>query len=375
MTPAGRHPRAHDPAARQALDIAYVLPYLRGHGLVSAKAVVDGSLRIVDRSARNRVFVVTSDGERGLVVKQADDGEPTGTRHEAAVLERLRAADRRFATRLPAPILYDAAAGILVLEAAREPQDLRRRHARGRYSCEIAAQTGRTLALLHATPPAALGDRAGPWHAPSGLRLHRPSVRDVGQLTSAALDLVGAIQRSDELCTALDALRESPRDDALIHGDVRWENVLTARAPDRTSARRTRVLLLDWECAGPGDPGQDVGAFLGEYLGDWIRSIPIVDLDDPGRLIASAARPLARMRPAIGAFWHAYRGHDGGERDGPVLRRAARFAAVRVLAAAYEESLTRNVLSGSGHFALQLSTNILRRPERAITHLLGLTAA
>jgi aminoglycoside phosphotransferase (APT) family kinase protein len=204
--------------------------------------------------------------------------------------------------------------------------------------------------------------------------MHRPSIRDAGELTSAAMEFVGAIQRSDELCTALDALHASPRDDALIHGDVRWDNVLTARASDRASARRARVLLLDWECAGPGDLSQDVGAFFGEYLRDWTRSIPIVDPDDPGRLIASAGRPLARMRPAIGAFWKAYRGHDGGERDGLVLRRAARFAAVRVLAAAYEESLTRNVLSASAHFALQLSTNILRRPDQAIAHLLGIGA-
>ncbi|HEV7883898.1 MAG TPA: phosphotransferase [Solirubrobacteraceae bacterium] len=350
------------------------MPYLLRHDLVTARAVVDGGLRIVDRSGRNRVFVVTANGERGLVVKQADDGDPAGTRHEAAVLERLRAADRRLAMRLPAPVLYDAAAGILVLEAARDPQDLRRRHARGRYSREIAAQTGRTLALLHAMPPAALGDRAGPWHAPSALRMHRPSIRGAGQLTSAALGLVAAIQRSDELCTALDALYSSPRDDALIHGDVRWDNILTARASERTSARRARVLLLDWECAARGDPSQDVGAFFGEYLGDWIRSIPIVDPGDPGRLVARAGRPLARMRPAIGAFWHAYRGHDGGERDGLVLRRAAQFAAVRVLSAAYEESLTRNVLGGSAHFALQLSTNMLRRPDRAMTQLLGLSA-
>jgi aminoglycoside phosphotransferase (APT) family kinase protein len=355
------------------LDIADVVPYLLAHNLVTARAVVDGSLRIVDRSGRNRVFVVTANGERGLVVKQARDGEPGGTGHEAAVLERLRAADRRFTTRLPAPVFYDAAAGILVLEAARDPQDLRRRHARGRYSREIAAQVGRTLGLLHATPPAVLRDRAGPWGGRLGLRMHRPSLRDAVELTSAAIDLVGAIQRSDELCTALDALRASPRDDALVHGDVRWDNLLSAGAPNGTSARRGRVLLLDWECAGTGDPSQDVGAFFGEYLHDWIRSIPIVDADDPGRLIASAGRPLVRMRPAIGAFWQAYRGPAGGERAALLLRRAVRFAAVRVLAAAYEESLTRNVLSGSAHFALQLSTNILRRPDRAIAHLLGLS--
>ena len=356
------------------LDIADVLPYLLERDLVSARAVVDGGLQIVDRSRRNRVFVVTSNGTRGLVVKQSDDGDRAATRHEATVLERLRAADRRFTTRLPAPVSFDAATGILVLEAARDPQDLRRLHARGRYSRELAAQIGRTLALLHGTPVAALGDRGGPSDARSALRMHRPSVRDRGHLTDAALELVGAIQRSEELCAALDELDASSRDDTPAHGDLRWDNVLAARAPDGTSARRSRVLLLDWESAGPGDRSQDVGSFLGEYLYDWMRSIPIVDRDDPARLIESAGRPLARMRPAIAAFWQAYSDHDGGEPDGALLRRAARFAAVRVLASAYEESLTRIVLSGSAHFALQLSTNILRRPDRATASLLGLGA-
>ena len=358
------------------LDIADVLPYLLERDLVSAGAVVDGSLRIVDRSRRNGVFIVTSNGERGLVLKQAYDGDAAGTRYEATVLERLRAADDRFAARLPVPILHDAAAGILIVEAAQDPQDLRQRHARGRYSREVAAQVGRTLAVLHATPPSALGDRPGPWDARSALRIHRPSVRGAHELTAAALELVGAIQRSEELCAALDALYASPLRDAPIHGDVRWDNVLTARAAAGTSARRARVLLLDWESAGPGDPSQDVGAFIGEYLHDWVRSIPIVDPGEPARFIAGAGRPLARMRPAISAFWQAYCDHEGGGgRDGPLLRRAARFAAVRVLASAYEESLARSVLSASAHFALQLCMNILRRPDEAIAQLLGIGAA
>jgi aminoglycoside phosphotransferase (APT) family kinase protein len=148
--------------------------------------------------------------------------------------------------------------------------------------------------------------------------------------------------------------------------------VLAARAPRGSSARRSHLLLLDWESAGAGDPSQDVGTFFGEYLSDWIRSIPIVEPKDPGRLVASARRPLTRMRPAITAFWAAYSGRDEG--DGLLLRRAVRFAAVRVLAGAYEESLARSTLSGSAHFALQLSANILRRPDQAIAHLLGIKA-
>jgi aminoglycoside phosphotransferase (APT) family kinase protein len=353
------------------LDIADVLLYLLKRDLVSARAVVDGSLQIVDRSRRNLVFVITADSEHGLVVKQAAD-DPAGIDHEATVLKRLRAADRRLAVRLPAPVFYDAGAGILVLEAARDPRTLREQHARGRYSCALAAQIGRTLAALHATPPAALGGRAAPWDMRSALRMHRPSMRDCERLTEAAIEFVGAVQRSEGLCAALDALHASACDDVLIHGDVRWDNVLAARVPRGASARRSHALLLDWESAGPGDPSQDVGAFFGEYLSDWVRSIPIVDPKDPGRLIASARRPLTRMRPAISAFWAAYCGRDQG--DGLLLRRAARFAAVRVLAAAYEESLTRNVLSGSARFALQLSANVMRRPDEAIAHLLGISA-
>jgi hypothetical protein len=126
--------------APYVLGIEDVLAYLLEHDLVDARAVVDGRLRIVDMSRRNRVFVVTSSGERGLVVKQADDGDGAATRHEAAVLEGLRGAEHRLATRLPVPVRYDAAENILVLEAAREPQDLRRRHVGGRYSREVAAQ-------------------------------------------------------------------------------------------------------------------------------------------------------------------------------------------------------------------------------------------
>jgi hypothetical protein len=137
------------------------------------------------------------------------------------------------------------------------------------------------------------------------------------------------------------------------------------------------VLLIDWESAGRGDPSLDLGAFFGEYLHAWLGSIPIVDPKDPGRLLAHAGRPLARMRPAVGAFWLSYTRHAaaGAPELGRLLRRAASCAAVRVLTSAYEDSLSRHELGGRAHFALQLSLNILRRPDEAIAHLLGLSAA
>jgi aminoglycoside phosphotransferase (APT) family kinase protein len=354
------------------------MAYLLERGLISEEAVVDGGLRIVDMSRRNRVFVVTSDGEPGYVVKQPSDGDDAGVRHEATVLERLRAADPRLAAQLPAPVSYDPAAGVLVLEAARDARDLRARHARGRFSRELAARVGRALALLHATPTATLGEQGTPWDPRWALRLHHPTLTTAQHmLTGAASELVRMMQQSQELCTALDELHASLRETALIHGDVRWDNVLTAGAPSGASPRRSRVLLVDWESAGRGDPSLDLGAFFGEYLHAWVRSIPIVDPADPGRLLAHAGRPLAHMRPALQAFWLSYARHSPAaapELDRR-LRRAASCAAARVLTGAFEGSLLRHELRGSAWFALQLSLNILRRPDEAIVHLFGISPA
>jgi len=362
---------------QSVLDIADVMPYLLERDLISPGAVVDGGLRIVDMSRRNRVFVVTADGGPGFVVKQPGDADNDGVRHEALVLERLRAVDPRLAARLPMPISYEPAGGVLVLEAAPDAQDLRERHARGRFSRGVAAQIGRTLALLHATPPAVLGDQGGPWDAGWSLRLHRPSLQAAQHMTSGACELVSTIQRSEELCAALDELHASGHDGTLIHGDIRWENVLSARAPSASSPRRSRVLLVDWEAAGRGDPSLDLGAFFGEYLHTWMRSVPIVDPKEPGRLLAHAGRPLAHMRPAMSAFWQSYAHHSPstGQQLGRLLRRTVSCAAVRVLMCAYEESMSHSEPRGSARFALQLSLNILRRPDEAIAHLLGLSAS
>ena len=95
------------------------------------------------------------------------------------------------------------------------------------------------------------------------------------------------------------------------------------------------MLLVDWELAGPGSPAFDVGSVLAEYLRFWVASVPIVDPADPGRLVAQAGYPLRRMRPAIQAFWSAYRRASPVR---PALRRVVELAAVRVLQSAVERA-------------------------------------
>jgi aminoglycoside phosphotransferase (APT) family kinase protein len=358
------------------LDLADIPKYLMDRNLLGPEAVVDGQLQVVDASRLNRVFVVTAEQEQGFVLKLTGEVGDAGVAHEAAVLERLRAVDPdgKLASWLPEVVSYDPGEGALVLEATPGARDLGRHHQRGRFSVILAHAAGRALGMLHSLPTAALGL---PTSIDSDWRraLHRPDLASVNDSSTGALDLIRLVQRSAELCSRLDELDASSSVESVIHGDVRWDNCLAIRS--RGSGSWRRLLLIDWEMAGPGDPAWDVGAFFGEYLRAWLWSIP--DLDPrKGRLDPGHARfRLVRMQPAVRGFWDAYVRHRGRSTAdlSPTLRRATSFAAVRLLNGALEEAQMLSGLHTTMISAVHLSHAVLRRPDEAAAQLLGLRAS
>ena len=351
------------------LGVTDVAAYLLEQELLTPSAVVHGGLRVEDASHLNRVFVVTVQGGRGYVVKLVDQGA-----REAAVLERLRSIEPgRLAGCLPELVAYDSTVGALVLEAIPNARDLSDHHVRGRFSQTLAREAGRALALLHATPPAALdGLPRGPdpkWQ----LLPHRLDLDTLRGLSPAAIELTRTIQAIPPLCTELDTLAADWIEDGLIHGDIRWENCLAV--PSAASKRWSRLRLIDWELCGAGDPAYDVGAFIGEYLRAWIQSIPVADPQDPGLLLSHARLPLRYLRPSLRAFWDGYSRRRGtSSRDlQATLRRAMRFAALRLVAAALEEVQACAELPSSALYVLPFSQQMMQRPRRA-ADLCGLGA-
>jgi aminoglycoside phosphotransferase (APT) family kinase protein len=359
------------------LGAADVAGYLLERKLLSPRAVVDGSLRVEDASRLNSVYVVTAEGERCYVVKLAGGTGDAGAEREAAVLERLRSLqpDGPLASCLPTLVAYDSAEGVLIFESPPDARDLTSQHARGRFSCALAGEAGRALALLHAVPPAALDGLPHAPHLSWGTQVHRPDLDMVRTLSAAAIELTRIVQGLDELCGELDELLACWSEESVIHGDIRWDNCLALRGGGAN--RWTRLQLIDWELCRAGDASFDIGAFFGEYLRAWLQSIPILDPREPGRLLRHARFPLRRMRPALRSFWDAYtRQRTAAPADmSRILRRATRFAAVRLLTAALDEAQTLAELRPSALYLVPLSQNILRRPDEAAAHLLGLGTA
>jgi aminoglycoside phosphotransferase (APT) family kinase protein len=356
-----------------------IVPYLLDRGLVSPRSVVDGDLRIVDVSRRNRNYKVLCARAPSLLLKQglARGGAAT-VAHEAAfygyVNEKVPpAAMRRF---VPGFRGYDARERLLVLEFVDGSRDLRSHHlACGAFPKSSAAACGRALAALHAlADTSAARDRQGPaqrW-PPWVLSLHRPNPAALRELSAASIGLVKVLQQHPALTRGLDDLRESWRPDCLIHNDVRWDNWLVT--PVRGGARVTRVKLIDFELSGWGDPCCDVGSMFGEYLNFWVESMPITGQSPPARWPELASYPLERMQPALAAFWRAYadaRELEGEARSG-LLGRAVRFAPVRLVQSAYEHTQHAAMLTANVLVALQLALNILQRPAEACRRLLGI---
>jgi aminoglycoside phosphotransferase (APT) family kinase protein len=377
-----------------------VVPYLLARGLLGPEAVVDGGVRVVDASRRNHVWQAVCETGPSFVIKQGRTPEGAATLAREAAVYALLGGVEALRPCLPACHGYDAEAGVLVLEHVPGARDLERYHAAlGRFPAGVAAALGEAVGRLHglSLPDGAGGaDRGAAWP----LSLHRPGVEAFEMVSAGCLDLIRLLQRDPRYGAGLDALRSEWRADALVHADLRWENVLVAdgqtsrradeqtgrRADEQTSRRAdgqgadgaTRhaksVRLIDWEMAGPGDAAWDVASLFAGYLRFWVMGMPFRPDLPPERLPEVARYPLAGMQPALRSLWQAYaraRRFTPGEAQAALLR-ATRYTAGRLVETAYSQLQHATALSNHAALLLQLGFNVLERPQEAAVHLLGM---
>ena len=368
------------------LTPANLVHYLVARGLVTPAEVVDGDFAVVDMSRRNHNLQVMRQGAPGLFVKQVQEWDP----HSAETLRReatcywLAGNDPDFAAlqaMMPRYRLYDAARQVLVVELVPDAETLGEYHRRvGGFPLEVATRLGTLLGTYHREaggrtrelPRDGVFPRTVPWVL--SVHFHNPS--HFGPVSPGVRQLLGIVGQYPEFHRALDEVRAEWRHDALIHGDMKWENCVVPRAGDEAEAA-AGLRIVDWELADIGDGCWDVGAIFQAYLTYWILTMRIpAEQVRPERLPQLAEFPLERMQPAIHAFWDAYvraRGADAGG-AGELLCRSVRYGAARMIQTAWEYLTYSPQLTANALCLLQVSINVLTRYDEAIEHLLGLPA-
>jgi hypothetical protein len=358
--------------------------YLLDRGLVDPAEVVDGDLVIADMSRRNRNFRVHRGARPGLFVKQPQDWEP----HSAETLRReatcylLARDDADFGALgelLPRFVDYDAGRMILAVELLPADGSLADYHTRhGAFPVEMGERLGVMLGSYHRHAGGGTRDagrdavfpRGVPWIL--GAVHHNPS--HLGPVSGGNQELARILARYPEYGPALDAVRNGWRRDALIHGDLKWENCVVLPSHDGGAPA---LRIVDWELADFGDSCWDVGSIFQAYLCHWILSIQAAGTAPPEQLPSLARVPLERMQPAMAAFWEAYAGTLGAGRAEAAerLRRSALYTAARMIQTCWEHTAYVPQASPNILCIMQVAMNILLRPDHAVRTLLGIRQA
>ncbi len=356
-----------------------VAPYLLKHRLVSAESIVEGDLVVMDVSRRNRNYKVVSESGSSYLLKQGIGAEGRATlANEAAVYQLLQSDTSTYGLDcyLPRCYGYDPEEHILILELVRNGQDLREYHtSRGRFSTTVAGMLGNALGLLHrqmreqrkwSEDGHRFSDQP-PWV----LSVHRADLSLFRHISNANIQVIKIIQRFPEFCEHLDTLRQGWLVETLIHRDLKWDNCIVLAK--RGLQRKTGLMIVDWELANRGDPCWDVASVFNDYLSFWLFSIPLTGETPSERFIELTRYPLERMQPAIRSFWQSYVRQMGLSSTvaNEWLQRAVRYGATRLVQTAFEQMQMSARLMGNAVCLLQLSLNILRRPQEALVNLLG----
>lgn len=358
------------------LNAANLHHYLIGHGLLDTADVVAGDVSVFDQSRRNRNFVVVRRDRPGLFIKQMrpmqDDAIHT-LRREAVCYDRASRVPV-LGRLMPTLLRYDEARHTLVLELLPDADSLLMYHLRHqRLPPEVGRDLGKALGAYHTHAGALLDDPVLvpllPRRVPVILTLGRGGHGALAGFGRIGPALSALFSQHIDFQGHLDRLGVDWRFDCLIHGDMKWDNVLIFPAGGGGLDFR----VVDWELVDIGDAGWDVGGMLQSFLSAWIQSMPIANGLPPGAYVGLAAQPLDALRPAMRDFWDSYtsaRAFDGARRDAE-LERCMRFAAAKLAWSTAEMHAQATELDPVARATLQVSLNVVADPARAVRELLG----
>jgi len=348
--------------SRLRLTAANVLEALVRAGLCSRPSRAEGRWRVVDHGRRNRAFGVTDAEGKGFFLKQlrVEDRESLAMlQREASVYWLVGHAASFSPLKLLLPAFYgfDGESWILILEHIGRTTPAPTQGGKAWRVClERGSRLGHGLARLHHLEVDACSRTAGPTF-PRGLpgiltaHRHGPLTRWLGPGQRA---LVESIRTTPSLAHGLDLLAAGWQTDAVIHGDLRWPNVLFRPAQSPGSA--PLLFLVDWELADIGDAGWDLGSALHLYG----CQTPDLDFD---------ATASAAVWQEARAMWRAYvrQASMTVRQQAVVLRRAVAFAAARWLQTALEVCGRSTSPPPAAYALLDMGRRVLAQPERIMS--------
>ncbi len=318
----------------------WALRHLLEIGVLSPADVLGGLPEAEDVSVSHTAYRVTLGQVPRWFVKRANTERTLGrTLGEEATVYRMASEHAALAALLPRCESISPDKQVIVLEAldalVMHPthDGLRAYGAAVAHVHDVMASPFGTTPWLVTALEARWGDYA--WLSPAGARLlHRLRATPVAR---------------DGFATA----RREWRSGRLVHGDLRWANVLQ-------SSGSGRVWLVDWELACSGDPAWDVGSMLADALA---TAVTADSAGDPWDTV------WAQWRDVVAGYHAVARPSEPAWRH--LMTRSVRLSAIRLVQTIMEYGHESDDVLDQAAALLEPWTLFLLQDARRIGHELA----
>lgn len=347
-----------------------LIPYLLQKGVLSQSDLLYGDWCVLQGDSRRPVLRVARLGGRGWIVKQPSllDGNHVAMLDREAAFFQLAGEipwARSLKALLPKFRLYDPGVHALIVEQLAHDTgfDYLRRDAAQPET--FGRLLGKALAAIHIViskrnATADMLSERLPWilqiNSSDLEEMQKPSVRRMVEL----------VRREPELTDALVRLKGEWRNETIIHGDAKLDNVLVRMA------RRPRVWFVDWAFSGIGDPAWDVGTIVHSCLMVWLHGIPFKREQSFDEALQKATLPLALARTFIKAFISAY--HDARQLRNSAARNFARraflYAGAALVQTAVASARIQDELTTRQLAVIQTASHMLKDPDDTLQEFL-----
>ncbi len=277
------------------------------------------------QSGRNRLYVCDEQAGPKWLVKQVGPRADSDTSGE---LWFYRTYSKLYPF-TPQPVLVDPRKRVVVVEYLNDAisiQDLLSRDPN--RALQKLAEAAEPLAALHTlSVPQAASSRGSDVFPELDPVLFDLWARSGGP----AREIVTSLQQRPRLAEAYRRARAGEEPMAVIHGDIKPDNILVIG---------DRLCLIDWEMAGVGPVGWDLGAILGAILILWVDRLALGAETPLDRWVSDGGVDFQSVHVMAGKFMRDYlRAMAAARRSLPtretVVRHTAAWMVGRTWAEAY----------------------------------------
>jgi thiamine kinase-like enzyme len=267
---------------------------------------------------------------------------------------------------IPNFLAYDKKQKMLILESLHNYETLYSYIGRLRaFPKETSECLAKIIAYLHTTP-LSHENRDIPSFCPNIPSFDRITPEILANNNDAFIEMLEIIQGDKRIYESLESLRRLTKY-CLIHGDLKFDNILISKYTKPTSLK-----FIDWELCGWGNPHVDLGTIIGNFILSWAKSIRLRRNRRLEECIKSSNISFLGLTLAINHFLKTYQKLT--KKDLPCFATISiidiiKYAGLVNLLSVLVEAKLMYRLSSMGVLVLSLSKTLLTEPNRAVNLL------